>query len=78
VDVVDLDVEIGGSAPPATEELDTGWLSSPRIAPGAVKTTSSASTLANPSMSWALNVSVPLSNASRAHGHEWLPSVGRV
>jgi hypothetical protein len=38
---------------------------SPRIPPGASKTTSSASTSANPSMSWALKVSVPLSNAWR-------------
>jgi hypothetical protein len=42
--------------------IDAAW---PRIPPGARKTTSSASTAANPSMAWALKVSVPLSNDSR-------------
>jgi hypothetical protein len=65
VDVVDLDVRVREGAEPAGEEPGTGRLPSPVIPPGARKTTSSASTPVKPSMSWALNVSVPFSNASR-------------
>ena len=56
-----------GNAPnqPAKNSAQAA-LPRPLIPPGAWKTTSSASTPVNPSMSWALNVSVPLTNASCA------------
>jgi hypothetical protein len=65
VDAVDLDVPVReGSEPPAIE-LRAGWFPWPLSPPGAWNTTSSSSTSANPSMSWTLKASVPLSNASR-------------
>ena len=63
---VHVDVCVGEGAEPAAVNSMQAAFPSPRNPPGASKTTSSASTSANPSISWALNVSVPLSNASRA------------
>ena len=65
VRVADLDVRVGEGAEPAGVELGAGRLSLAVDPAGARKTASSASTLVNPSMSWALKVSVPFSNASR-------------
>ena len=66
VHVVDLDVRVGEGAEASRRRTRRSpAFPRPRIPPGAWKTTSSASTSANPSMSWALKVSVPLSNASR-------------
>ena len=77
VEVVDLDVRASGNA---LNQPAKNWAQAafpwPVIPPGARKTASSASTLVNPSMSWALKVSVPLSNASRtviAIGFPFLP-----
>jgi hypothetical protein len=47
VNAVDLDARVREGVEPAGVERDAGRLSSPRIPPGATKTTSSASTSAN-------------------------------
>ena len=66
VDVVDLDVCVREGAEPTRVKSAHAALPSPLGPPGARKTTSSASTDANPSISCALKVAVPVSKASRA------------
>ena len=66
VKAVHVDVRVGEGTEPAAVEFDAGAFPWPRNPPGVSKTTSSASASANPSISWELKVSVPLSNAWRA------------
>jgi hypothetical protein len=66
VNGLDVDARIREGGEPAAEDAAQAAFPSPCIPPDALKTTSSANTSANPSMSWALKVAVPFSKASRA------------